>query len=240
MPVKSGKSIAIIIPAYNEFENLKLLLPHITSEIPDTTVIVVDDSPEQEYRKLRKFSGKITRSTITVVRRPGKMGRGSAVIEGFRLAFRDPSISYFVEMDADLAHNPNEIRMLLSRAGQADMVIGSRYLTGSSIKDWPFYRLIQSKIINFCLNYWLGLQISDFTNGFRLYNRRAVDLLVHTPLYEKGYISLSEIAFKLSKNNFIITEVPISFTDRKFGKSNADVKELFQSLLGAIRIRLRA
>ena len=144
---------------------------------------------------------------------------------------------YFFEMDADLSHDPAELNRFLKLKDKYDMIVGSRYMQGSKITKWPWWRLAQSRVINKILNLWLGLSLTDYTEGYRLYGRSAVEFLTSTKLKEKGFISLSEVAFKLKKAGFKICEVPVSFTDRTLGKSNANTKELLNSLIGAIRIR---
>lgn len=222
----NNSDIAIIIPAYNEVENLRILLKDVRRYLPDAQIIIVDDSPVKT-----DYPGAI------VISRQRKLGRGSAVLTGFSEALKDKTIKYLFEMDADLAHSPSEFERFLVKRNEADMIIGSRYLGTSRIVKWPKYRLIQSKLINTFLNMWLGLNISDYTNGFRLYSRVAAEFLVRASLKESGFIALSEIAYRLKKNGFRITEVPISFRDRTHGASNANIKEVFQSLIGAIRIR---
>ncbi len=229
---------AIVIPSYNEGVNLGILLPNIVRILPDATIIVVDDSHGKEQICTERVCKKYGKSVL-YISRSKKLGRGSAVVAGMKKALENAETKCIVEMDADLAHDPKEIPTLLSLMDQADMVIGSRYMANSKIIQWPVSRLIQSKIINFVLQYWLGLHISDYTNGFRSYRRKACAYICSIQLYETGFISLSEIAFKLRKKGFSIAEVPISFTDRKFGKSNANFKELMMSLLGVIRIRIR-
>jgi len=120
------------------------------------------------------------------------------------------------------------------------MVVGSRYMKGSLIAKWTWSRLIQSKIINFLLTYWLGLHITDYTNGFRAYSRKACQFLITAPLREKGFIVLSEIAYMLHSHGFRIMEVPITFTDREYGKSNANFSELMHSLRGVFLLRYRS
>jgi len=230
--------VSVIIPSYNESENLKLLLPNILHVLPSARIIVVDDSIGEE-RIHTEHICKRDAARIIYVSRNNKLGRGSAVLKGLKVALTNNSAQVFIEMDADLAHDPKEIPALLLKMNQADMVIGSRYLRGSKIIKWPASRLVQSKIINFLLKYWLGLHISDYTNGFRAYSRKASEYLTSIRLFEKGFISLSEIAYKLQKKGFIVAEVPITFTDRKFGKSNADIKELITSLIGVIGIKMR-
>lgn len=233
----SYANIVIIIPAYREAKNLETLSREIFKEFHQIGIVIVDDSDKEENLKLRKFLSR-TRKKLKIISRYKKLGRGSAVIEGLRYSLKNRGIEIFFEMDADLAHDPKEIVKFLKKIEAADMVVGSRYMEESRIIKWPLRRLIQSKLINFFLKIWLGVDLTDYTNGYRAYNRRAVKFLVNQKLKEKGFISLSEIAYKLKKAGFKIAEVPISFTDRKYGKSSADIRELLTSLMGAIRIRL--
>ena|SRR5438876_7557191 len=230
------RTVAVIIPSYNETENLKILLMSIIERLPQGKIFIVDDSSEEEKTKLRKIIAT-QNGDISLISREKKDGRGSAVILGLKKAFVDKNILYFIEMDADLSHNPNEIPKLLDASKNADVVVGSRYKKESNIKNWPLRRVILSRIFNFLLNILLGLGLSDYTNGFRLYNRSAVKFVTSIRLREKGFIALSEIAYKLHKNGFKFTEVPISFTDRKNGKSNAGIKEHWDALYGVVRIR---
>ena len=168
------------------------------------------------------------------------MGRGSAVMVGLKEMLKIKQIEYFFEMDADLAHDPKDFEKFLIdiKSKKSDLVIGSRYLDGSKIIKWPLKRLILSKIINYSINFWLGIKLSDYTNGFRLCKRKAVKFLAKTKLTEKGFIALSEIAYKLKNNGFKISEVPINFTDRAYGKSSAGIKEFSSALIGIIRIKM--
>ena len=229
-------NICIIIPSLNEDKNLEILTKRIWRIYPQAKIIIVDDSSPFENAKLKKIFKDYKQ--LEIISRYQKMGRGSAVISGLKKGLQDKKSSLFFEMDADLAHDPNEIPQFIARAVNCDMVVGSRYLDKSRIIKWPLYRLVQSRVINFILRFWLGLNLTDYTNGFRMYSRKAVEFLVKTPLKEKGFIALSEIAYRLKQEGFKFGEVPISFTDREYGKSNADAKELLRSLVGAIRIRM--
>jgi dolichol-phosphate mannosyltransferase len=230
--------IAVIIPAYNEQKNLRILLKDIELYLPHALIVVVDDSPAEESLTLSRMLQHEYPRVILIARRH-KMGRGSAVLRGLAEALKHKEIEYCFEMDADLAHSPAEFDRFLSIRHDADMVIGSRYLKQSHIIKWPLRRLIQSRVINASLNIWLGLHLTDYTNGFRLYSRKAAEFLLGARLQETGFIALSEMAYKLKRNGFRITEVPISFQDRKYGASNANFKELLRSLTGAIRIRFQ-
>lgn len=229
------KKIVVIIPAYKETENIQILLKDIFRYLASATVIIVDDSPKNEFEKLR-LSIKENKS-VTLLSRSEKLGRGSAVLHGFSHALNSRDNEYFFEMDADLAHYPSDFLTFLSSKKKGDLIIGSRYMKGSTITNWPLRRLIFSRIINAMLNIVLELNISDYTNGFRLYNRSAVEFLTTMSLREQGFIALSESAYKLKKAGFSLYEVPIRFTDRKFGKSSANLHEHVRALLGVVRIR---
>lgn len=231
------QNIGIIIPSYNETANIRILTKRIFFYLPQAKIIVVDDSSSKENKRLKQ---ETIFKNIAVISRLKKLGRGSAVIIGFREMLKNKNINYFFEMDADLAHDPKDFQKFLTSmtSNKSALVIGSRYLSKSRIIKWPIKRLILSKIINFFINIWLGLKLSDYTNGFRLYNRKAIEFLTKIHLKEKGFISLSEIAYRLKKNNFKIDEVPIIFTDRAHGKSSANFKEFISSLIGIIRIRI--
>jgi len=216
-------------------ENITILVKRILTSFPDAKIIIVDDSPREENRLLQKHFQKY-KNTVSIYSRLKKDGRGSAVITGFKEALKNKTVDFFFEMDADLAHNPEEIINFLKKRNKADLIIGSRYLPESKITAWPLKRLIMSKAINLFLRIWLGLSLSDYTNGFRMYNRKSLEFLSVVSLKEKGFISLSEIAYKLKEAGFKIAEVPISFRDREHGKSSAGIREHFNSLIGVTRI----
>jgi len=231
------QNIAIIIPAYNESKNIPVLLKKIILHLPNAKVVIVDDSNKEQNKLLRSILNR-KKFDVQLVSRGSKLGRGNAVLAGFAEALKDKHIDYFFEMDADLSHDPSECKVLLEKIKTVDLVIGSRYLTGSHIRKWPLRRLILSRIVNIFLNIWLGLSLSDYTNGFRLYRRRVVEFLIIQKLKESGFIALSESAYKIKRAGFSIAEVSTTFTDREYGKSSAGIWEHASSLLGAVRIRL--
>lgn len=230
--------MTIVIPAYNESRNINIVIPRILRVLPQSTIVIVDDSIGEEQEQTEKYCQNY-KARVVYIARKRKQGRGSAVIDGMKVALKGTSSKIIIEMDADLAHDPREIPRLCDDISRFDMVIGSRYMKGSTIFQWTWLRIIQSKIINMFLRYWLGLGVTDYTNGFRAYSRKACEYLVTIPLYEKGFIALSEIAYRLVRAGFRIIEIPVSFTDRTYGKSNATIWELFHSLFGVIALRLR-
>lgn len=150
---KWDNQLAIILPTFNESQNLRVLLNKIKKNASNAILIVVDDSIETEKTKIKKISKSFKK--VQVISRKGKLGRGNAVLDGFRHVLQNKDVIYFVEMDTDLAHDPKELPQFYEaiQKEKAQLVIGSRYLTQSNIINWPFRRLILSKLINFfCLS----------------------------------------------------------------------------------------
>lgn len=233
----TGKNIAIIIPTFNESENVPLLLKKIDKVIPKAKIVIIDDSPEEEFKTLEK---KVKNRDITLINRTGKLGRGTAVIDGFKIALKDKTIDYVFEMDADLSHDPSDFNKFLKRADEvnADLVVGTRYDGKGKISDWPKNRLIKSKAANLYLKSILGLDLTDFTSGFRLYSRRAAEFLIKVDFKTSGFVLHSESAYNLKKNEFIITEAPIHFKNRVHGQSSIGSEKLVESFVGILRVRL--
>lgn len=237
------QKIGIAIPSYNESSNIITLLSKIKETLPDALIVIVDDSNKNENKKIKQNISKSkfhNNKDIVLISRFAKSGRGSAVLRGYEELSKNKTIEYFFEMDADLSHDPVEaLKFLVEiKKKKADIVIGSRYLYESRIIKWPLRRKVLSKIINALINTWLDLKLSDYTNGFRLYNRNAVSFLLSVQLREKGFVALSEAVFRLKKNGFKIVEVPINFTDRTYGKSSAGFIEYKNSIIGILRIRI--
>jgi dolichol-phosphate mannosyltransferase len=234
----NGENIAIITPSYNEADSLRVLLTKIKNSLPKVTVVIVDDSSFKENKKIKDFLKN--KKNIILISRKKKMGRGSAILKGFREGLKKKKISFFIEMDSDLAHDPNEIEKFIykNNNGNYDLIIGSRYAKGGHTFISK-QRTILSKFINIFLRLWLGIKVSDFTGGFRFYNRKAISFLTKQRLEATGFITLSEILYKLSKNNFIIGEVPISIHNRIYGKTSFGFSELFSSLIFILKLRFK-
>lgn len=229
--------IAVIIPSYNERKNISLLIKKILLlELNIKVVIVDDNSPDNTAELVKKI--KVKNKKLILVSRSKKSGRGGAVIEGFKNALMDKNIKYFIEMDADLSHRPEDLEKLTANKGKNKIIIGSRYVKGSRIIDWPLKRKILSKIANYYIKIILGIPVNDLTNGFRCYPRKAVEEILNMKINHKGFIALSETAYQLYKKDYHFHEVPIIFEDRKRGKSNANSFEVIRSLFAVLQIRL--
>lgn len=232
-----NSEIAVIIPSYNEVKNLSILIKGIERELHGAKIIIVDDSRPSENEKLKKGIRKY--KDVSLISRFKKSGRGSAVLLGFKEALKDRNTKYFFEMDSDLAHDPKEMKRFIKKEeeGSYDLIIGSRYLPGGKIINIAPNRTIMSRLINIYLYYWLGMHLSDHTSGFRIYSKRAVKYLTKIRIESKGFITLSEVAYKLYLAKFSISEVPITWNYRIYGKSNVNFNELFTSLLFVIKLR---
>ena len=228
----------VTIPTYNEALNLPLLIPRVLDVVNEGSVLVVDDgSPDgtaDVARHLaRKYDGR-----LMLLERSGKSGRGGAVMAGFRSGLAD-GFERFVEMDADLSHQPEELPHLLHAGETADLVVGSRYLDGGRIEGWPLRRQLWSRLSNRAIRLVLGVPLTDFTNGYRVYSRRAVEHLAQAHLRETGYITLSEWAYVLHVAGMELVEIPTVFINRRYGKSNMSAAEALNALRGLARMKFR-
>lgn len=233
-------NIVFVVPSYNESKNLTILIKKIRENFKTSYVVVVDDSTQIEKKKIKKSLIKYsTDKKIHLILRSKKSGRGSAVIEGFKYSLKNKQIKYFFELDADLSHDPAEAQIFLNKMNETSsgLVIGSRYMNKSEIKKWAWWRVILSKMINLFLKILLNLNLTDYTNGFRLYNRNSAEFLCNKKFRSSGFILLSETSYYLKKNGFKLSEVPISFTERVKGKSSMGNRELINSLINILLIR---
>lgn len=228
---------AIIIPTYQEKENLIILLPQLVKLYPQTPIFVVDDN-SQDGTDIYILNLSQKHPQLHFVARSKKMGRGGAVLTGLKKAYQDKNLDYFLEMDADFSHQPKEIKRLLKKAESKTIVIGSRYVLGSRIINWPILRQVLSKLANLYARVILQILINDYTNGFRLYPRLAVEKILQSKLTESGYALLSEVAYILYQDGFTFVEVPTTFVNRKKGETKTNFAEYLKSLFSIIRIRL--
>ncbi len=225
----------IIIPTYNEKENIGKIIPQLFKIVSSLAVFVVDDgSPDKTAEEVRKLVKEYP--NLILIERKGKGGRGSAVLEGFRIALKDKKYTHFVEMDADFSHDPKELPLLLAEAKDNLMVVGSRYVTGSAIVDWPLFRRIFSKSANFYARIILGVSLHDCTNGLRVYTRRTLESIDFSSLSETGYALLLEMAYLFKLKGYGFTEIPSTFVNRKRGKSNTSLKEIIDACTAVWRI----
>tara|TARA_B100001063_G_C16766790_1_gene559140 strand:- start:64 stop:771 length:708 start_codon:yes stop_codon:yes gene_type:complete len=233
------KYVAIIVPTYNEQENIEKLLIEIRKNISTCHIFVIDDSPEDSIRELVTSNS----SYNTYVHRINQKGRGSAVLHGLNLALKSSNdYDLFIEMDADFSHNPKQLIELIKhfQINKVDLLIASRYMKDSKIINWNLSRVILSFLANKLAYILLRVPISDYTNGYRLYSSRAATEIVgQCGKIGDGFIVLSEILMVIRKKNYKIDQIPTIFLNRQRGKSNVSFQLILKSLIGLIKLFLK-
>ena len=226
----------IIVPTYNERENVSQLVRQILLHAPDADVLIVDDnSPDGTADFAEHLFASEPR--FSVLRRRGLRGLGRSYVDGYRYAL-EKGYARLMQMDADFSHDPASIPDLVraSRAG-ADVVIGSRYCPGGGIRNWPARRRFLSRFANRYVCAITGLKVGDTTSGFRCYSQRALRHVLEGLIVAEGYAFLVEATYRTHLGGLRIVEVPITFTDRREGKSKISRKVIFESVLMPWRLR---
>jgi dolichol-phosphate mannosyltransferase len=225
----------IIIPTYNERENLPLLLKDIFSFVPETDVLVVDDnSPDGTGELADQLSRQNAR--IHVLHRPGKMGLGTAYIAGFKYAIAQGYGAAF-EMDADFSHDPRYLPDILQAIEHADLVIGSRYVAGGTTPNWSVSRRMISGCGNLFARFMLGIPVHDCTGGFRCYRRHVLEDIELDSVQSRGYAFQVELTHRVLQGGFKIVEVPITFMDRRLGVSKMSRSIVIEAFAYVLRAR---
>ena len=223
--------ITVIIPTYNEIENIDSMLRAVRSAVPDAELLVVDDnSPDGTGQQAEKTAKEIGR--VRVLHRPGKEGLGTAYRDAFKLVL-DGDTDVIITMDADFSHDPQTIPLFLRAINNgAEIVVGSRYIKDGMSVNWPLHRLLLSKWGNRYTAFMLKIKVRDCTTGFRGYTARSMRKIEILKTISQGYAFASETLFRASmRGEKQIVEVPIIFHDRKYGKSKMNAKIIRESML---------
>jgi len=229
------QQVAIIIPIFNERNNILTLVDLLLREVPGANIVVVDDnSPDGSALAIEKKFGKIKQ--VHLLKGEKKMGRGNAVFRGFFYAYENFASQAYVEMDADHSHQPQLIPLLLNLVKGKTVVCASRYLKDSKITGWSNLRIIFSGLANFIIKIILGSPLTDSTNGFRAYPRKAIAVFRKQQLMTNDYLVLSETVALLSQHHFRFLEIPSHFSNRTVGKSNTTPLLAAQSLVDLLVI----
>jgi dolichol-phosphate mannosyltransferase len=227
----------IIIPTYNERENIEDLARQITIVNPEFHVLAVDDnSPDGTGSIVRSLAEQNCR--IHLLSRPSKQGLGGAYLAGFAYAIRH-DFENIVTMDADFSHDPLQLESMVKRALQSDVVIGSRYTAGGRIENWPWHRRQLSLTANRLARCAVGYEIGDWTSGYRCYRRHAIEKLPIGSLRSNGYSFLVEMLAACLQLGCQVTEVPITFCDRRSGRSKLSRVEIFKGMLTLLRLGVK-
>jgi dolichol-phosphate mannosyltransferase len=228
--------IVVVIPTYNEKENLEKLVQLVLAQHPDIHVLVVDDnSPDGTGLLADTLAVAIPR--IKVLHRQGKMGLGSAYREGFRIALADGA-DYIVEMDADFSHDPTVLPRFFEKMQDYDLVIGSRYLNGVSVVNWPLRRLMLSYCASVYTRMITGLRLADCTSGFKCFRREVLEAVDLKTIKSDGYSFQIEMNFRCKELGFRLGEVPIIFIDRHAGTSKMSKKIVREAVVMVWKLKI--
>jgi dolichol-phosphate mannosyltransferase len=228
----------IVVPTYNEAENIPFLASQIAKAVPEAHLWLLDDnSPDQTADTAeRLFAENPAYSNYRVVRRTGQRGLGRAYRDGFQRAL-EAGYERIIQMDADLSHDPAVLPALLNASQSADLVVGSRYCEGGGVKNWPLHRLLLSKFAVWYVRKVAHVPILDSTAGYRCWTHRALNAIQLETLHSEGYSFQVEMGYRAHRAGMKIVEVPILFTDRQFGHSKISRRVLFESFLMPWRLR---
>jgi dolichol-phosphate mannosyltransferase len=226
----------IIIPTYNEHENIQRVVQALLDQARKVEVLIVDDnSPDGTGAIADGLASEDGR--VHVLHRPDKLGLGSAYIQGFKYAL-DRDYDLIFEMDADLSHDPSYIPHFLEKIKSCDLVLGSRYVQGVNVINWPMSRLLLSYFANLYTRIITGLPIKDATGGFKCFRRRALEAIDLDQVKSDGYSFQIELTFKCWRKGFRICEMPIIFYDRQKGRSKMSKKIVREAIWMVWRLRL--
>ena len=225
----------VIIPTYNEVENLPLILGRVRKSRPDAHVLIVDDGSPDGTGELADELCAADRKHVYVMHRTAKDGLGAAYLAAFAWGL-ERGYSVLVEMDADGSHAPEQLYRLLDAIDNgADLAIGSRYVEGGTVRNWPARRLVLSKTANTYARLLLGVGIHDITAGYRAYRRGVLEKLGLDAVDSKGYCFQVDLTWRAVNEGFTITEVPITFTERELGVSKMSGSNIREAMVKVAR-----
>lgn len=229
----------VIIPTYNEKENIENIIRYVLALKPEFDVLVIEDnSPDGTAAIVKRLQQESER--IFMIERKGKLGLGTAYITGFKWGL-DKHYNYIFEMDADFSHNPDDlIRLYDACANGADVAVGSRYVTGVNVVNWPMGRVLMSYFASKYVRFITGMKVHDATAGFVCYTRKALGKIDLDRIRFKGYAFQIEMKFTAWTFGLHIKEVPIIFTDRTLGTSKMNGGIFTEAVLGVITMKLRS
>jgi dolichol-phosphate mannosyltransferase len=228
----------VVIPTFNEADNIPRLLPAVLSQAPQIDILVVDDgSPDGTADLVRQF--QTTSNRVHLLVRSAKMGLGTAYVEGFRFAIRN-GYAYVFEMDADFSHDPAEIPSFLREIQGADLVIGSRYTNGVRVLNWPIKRLLLSYFANVYTRFMTGLPVHDATGGFKCFRRKVLEAIDLNRIHSNGYAFQIEMSYKAWKKGFHLAEIPIVFHDRRSGQSKMSRNIVYEAIFMLWKLRFHS
>jgi len=230
--------LLIIIPTYNEIENINELITEINKINVSCDILIIDDnSPDGTAEYIKNNCN--TKNNIKIYIREKKMGLGSAILYGITYGIRS-QYDYIITMDGDNSHNPEDISKLFTAlSDDTDIILGSRYIYGSQILNWSKVRLYLSKICNFLSRIYLNIPYNDITSGFRLYKTSRLKEIDLYTIKSINNLVLIEILYMSHKKGLSIKEYPIAFLNRNNGKSKLNIASIFETIIGVLKLKLR-
>lgn len=230
----------VIIPTYNEKENIEKIIRTVFSLPDDFHILIVDDgSPDGTADIVKHLQGEFS-GKLYIEERKGKLGLGTAYIHGFKWALGQ-DYQFIFEMDADFSHNPHDlIRLKKACADGADMAIGSRYIKGVNVVNWPMSRVLMSYFASVYVRWITGIEIQDATAGFKCYRRKVLETIDLEKIKFIGYAFQIEMKFTAIKYGFKVVEIPIIFTDRTEGTSKMSTLIFREAVLGVVQIKMNS
>lgn len=228
----------VIIPTYNEMENIPKLIPIVLSQDDSINILIVDDN-SQDGTAQYVIEQKSKNNRIHLLQREKKLGLGTAYIAGFKYALKN-GYDYIFEMDADFSHEPTEIPNFLKAIKDYDLVLGSRYIDGVRVLNWPMRRLLLSFFASVYTRIITGMPIRDATGGFKCFRSKVLESIDLDKVQSNGYSFQIEMTFKAYKKGFKIKEIPIVFLDRVKGTSKMSKKIVYEAVFMVWKLRLRS
>jgi dolichol-phosphate mannosyltransferase len=234
----SNEKVIVVVPTFNERENIEPLVQQILKQPLNIEVIIVDDnSPDGTGQILDNLASSDRR--IHVVHRMNDRGRASAGIAGFKSALAQSDAEFIVEMDADFSHDPNDLPALVRAATNADIAIGSRYVPGGGQKNCLPHNILFSRIINWVNRFVLGVQAKDASGGFKCYRRKVLETINLDNYLAREFSVGVETLMKCQKYGFKFQEIPITFVNRRAGHSKANLRVLIEYPITVVKLWLR-
>lgn len=234
----SNMKALVVIPTYNEKENLPRVVPEVLAQDDRISILVVDDnSPDGTGQLADDMAAQNPR--VHVLHRPGKQGLGKAYLAGFDWALQR-DYDRIIEMDADFSHNPKYLVPMLAASESSDLVLGSRYISGVNVINWPMSRLLLSYFANVYARVITGMKVRDLTGGFKCFRRQVLEALSLGAIHSNGYAFQIEMSFRAHRRGFTIKEIPIVFVDREHGQSKMSKAIVREAIWMVPRLRLMA
>ena len=227
-------SAVVLLPTYNEIENLARIVPAILDAAPVDMMILDDNSPDGTGELADQLAQNNPR--ISVVHRPGKQGLGAAYLDGFNRALK-AGYDRVLEMDADFSHPPGQLPEMLRLANEYDLVLGSRWVPGGGTKNWPLQRQVISRMGSLYARTVLGVGIRDLTGGFKCFRRSVLEAIDLTSIRTTGYAFQIEMTYRAVKRGFRVKETPIIFTEREQGVSKMSRRIVVEAVLKVPKLR---